>query len=108
MQVCPPSCVNGEHVGFLDAVRVDALMRLDMGQRPEPVAEFRGALEFELFRRLRHQHVELFLHGSVLPRKEGFGLVDELRVVLERDLAACKAPAQRLIWKSRQGRVRLS
>ena len=30
--------MDGEHVGFFHGVRVDALMRLDRGQRREPVA----------------------------------------------------------------------
>jgi hypothetical protein len=40
--------VDGEDVRLLDALRVDALVRLDMGKGGEPVAVDRGALEVEL------------------------------------------------------------
>ena len=39
--------MDGEDVRFVDALRVDALVRLDVRKRGEPVAVKRGALEIE-------------------------------------------------------------
>ena len=44
----PALLIDGEHVRLLDAVRIDALHRLHMGERRQPVAIAGGALEFQL------------------------------------------------------------
>ena len=54
---------DGEDIGLLHAARVDALMRLDMRERPQAVAIFGGALEFQLLGRVLHQRIQLPLHG---------------------------------------------
>ena len=43
--------MDGEHVGFLQGARIDALMRGDRRKRCQPVAIDRGALEIERGRR---------------------------------------------------------
>ena len=77
---------DGEDIGLLDAARVDALMRLDMRERPQTVAVFRGALELELLRGLLHERVQLPLHGVGLAGQKGARFFDELPVVLKLDL----------------------
>ena len=63
--------VHGEHVGLLDAARVDALLRLHRRERGEAVAIDRGALEVERLGRLLHLGGELLLHRLALAGEEG-------------------------------------
>jgi hypothetical protein len=44
--------MDGEHVGLFDGARIDALLRLDRGQRGEAITVQRRGLEFELGRSL--------------------------------------------------------
>jgi len=45
----------GKDIGFIDRMRVDALVRLDMGKSGEPVAIDCGGFEVQAFRRLLHR-----------------------------------------------------
>ena len=78
---------DGENIGLLDAARVDALMRLNMRQRPQAVAIFRGALELQLLRRVLHHRIQFPLYGVSLAGQKGGRFLNELLVVLQFDLA---------------------
>lgn len=99
--------VYGEDVGFLDPLRIDVLPGLHGRKCSEAVAIARGLLEFEILRRCLHAGGEQLLHRRGAAGEEVAGLAGEGLVVRDRDLAGA-GPAQRLIWKSRQGRVRFS
>ena len=58
----PAFLMDGEHVGLVDGLRVDALMRLHMRQCRQPVAENGGSLEIELFGGVLHRAGYLGLH----------------------------------------------
>jgi len=45
----------GKDIGFIDRMRIDALVRLDMGEGREPVAIDGGGFKVEAFRRLLHR-----------------------------------------------------
>jgi hypothetical protein len=47
--------MDGKHIGFLDGLRVDALVALDVAQRRQAVAIDRRPFEIEIFRRLLHR-----------------------------------------------------
>ena len=82
--------MDGEHVGLLDAARIDALLRLDRRQRGEPVAVDRGALEIERGGGLLHLGGELLLHRLALAGQERVRLAHQLGIFGEIDLARCR------------------
>ena len=75
----PRLLMGGEHVGLLHGLRVDALMRLDVAERGQPVAETRRALIVLLEARIVHQSVHAPLHLVALAGEEAERLVDEDR-----------------------------
>ena len=79
--------MHGEHVGLLDAARIDALLRLHRRERGEPVAVDRGALEIERGRGLLHLGREFLLHRAALAGEERVRLAHQLGIVGELDLA---------------------
>ena len=83
----PAFLVRREHVGLLDTFRVDRLVGGDVRQRPQPIAEFRRLLEFELFGRLLHHALIHGAHVLALAAQEADALVDQPAVVCERDFA---------------------
>ena len=85
--------VDREDVGLLDAVRIDALMRLDVGERGEPVAVERRGLEIEVVRCCFHRARKLRLHLLARAGKKCVRLRDEAIVVVERDLARARRRA---------------
>ncbi len=72
--------MGGEDVGVLDALGIDALMRLDMRQCRQAVAEARRALVVLLQARLVHELVQAPLHLVALAGEEAERLVDECGV----------------------------
>ena len=89
----PRLLMRGEHVGLLHRLRVDALARLDVAERGQPVAEARGALVVLLEARLVHQGMQPELHLVALAGEEGERLVDQRAVILGRDLAGARRRA---------------
>src|SRR3954468_10495876 len=85
--------MNGEHVGFIDAARIDALMRLHRRERRKAVAIDRRTFEIERIRRLLHFARELLLYGAALAGEEQRRLAHELGVALVRDLAGARRRA---------------
>ena len=101
--------VEGEHVRLLDRLRVDALHALDRRERREPVAVARRALEFERPRPPACiSSRDALLHGVRLARR-GTRAPPSARLAYSSSEISCvHGPEQRLIWNSRQGRVRFS
>ena len=87
---------DGEHVGVLDRVGVDALHALDGRERRETVAVARRALEFEVLRRRLHLGGEPVFHGVRLARQEGLRLPDEVWYSSSA-ISRVHGPEQRLI-----------
>ena len=85
--------MRGEYVGLLHRLRIDALARLDVAERRQPVAEARRALVVLLEARLVHQAVQPELHLVALAGEEGERLVDQRAVMLGRDLAGARCRA---------------
>ncbi len=85
--------MRGEHVGLLHRLRIDALARLDVAERGQPVAEARRALVVLLEARLVHQGMQPELHLVALAGEEGERLVDQRAVILGRDLAGARRRA---------------
>ncbi|OIQ67457.1 hypothetical protein GALL_509640 [mine drainage metagenome] len=83
--------MDGEHVGFLDRARIDALLRLDRRQRRETVAVKGCGFEFELGGSLFHLARELLLHGPAAAGQEIPGLAHELRIAGEIDLPGARS-----------------
>ena len=79
--------VEGEHVGLLDALGVDALHALDRRERRDPVAEAGGTLELHRFGRRLHLGAHPVLHGVRLAGQEGAGRIRHGGVILRGDLA---------------------
>ena len=99
--------MDREHVGILDAAQIDALLRLDRRQRREAVAIDRRAFEIERLRGLLHLGGEFLLHRMALAGEECARLAHQF-VVIGGAISPVQGAEQRLIWNSRQGRVRLS
>ena len=78
---------DGEDVGLLDAARDHVALALHQRERAEPVAQQRGALEVEASARLVHFALQMVLHGFGFAAEELPGLVDQLAIGLDRDLA---------------------
>ncbi|MEY9407157.1 hypothetical protein ABH989_001623 [Bradyrhizobium ottawaense] len=85
--------MDGEHVGFLDGARIDALLRLDRRQSGEAVAVECGALELELTGRLLHLARKLLLHRMALAGQEVARLAHQGRIAGKVDLAGAGAGA---------------
>ncbi len=79
--------MDGEHVGFLDRARIDALLRLDRRQRGEAVAVERRGLEFELGGGLFHLAREFLLHRAAAAGQEIGRLAHQLGIAGKIDLA---------------------
>ena len=77
-------------------------------ERREPVAAARGALELELLGRLLHLLRDAGFHRVGLARQKGARLARRVPHILRAEISCVQGPEQRLIWKSRQGRVRFS
>ena len=86
--------MDGEDVGLLDALRVDALVALHMRQRREPVAVDRGALEIEVLRRPAASRAEISVFTFWLrPDRKSFASLDQFGIVVGADLAGAGAGA---------------
>ena len=77
----------GDHVGVVDPLDIDVLVRLGGGQCPDTVAVAGGGLEVERFRRRLHLSGELRLDVAALARQEGPRLRHLGLVFLRRDAA---------------------
>ena len=89
----PGLLVDGEDVGFLNALRIDVLPRLHGRERGEPVAVARRLLEFELLRRFLHPGGQQLLHRRGAAGEEVASLAGERLVFGDRDLARAGAGA---------------
>src|SRR6185437_9969208 len=85
--------MHRKDVGLLDAARIDALVRLDGGQRRQTVAVDGGTFEIECARRLFHFAGKLVLHRLAAARQERVGLTHQRRIILELDLARTRRRA---------------
>src|SRR5215468_10446748 len=98
----PRLLVRGEDIRLFDAVRVDALARLDVRERGQAIAKARSSLIVLLQARLVHQAMQPALHLVAFAGEESERLVDQLAVVLGGDLAgARRRAALDLIEKAR-------
>src|ERR1019366_7164015 len=78
--------VHGEHVGFLERARIDALMRCDRRQRGNSVAICGGTLEIERRRGLVHFSGQLLLHRHAAAGEKRIGLAHQFGITGEVDL----------------------
>ena len=85
--------VKSEDIGFLDAARVDALMRLNGRERRQAIAVDRGAFEIERQRRLLHFSGEFVLYRLAAPRQERIRFAHEHRVFAEINLVGARRRA---------------
>ena len=83
--------MDGEHVGFLDGARIDALLRLDRRERGEAIAVKRRGFEFELLGGIFHFGRQLLLHHPAAPRQEILGLAHQLAIAGKINLS-CTRP----------------
>ena len=88
--------MGGEHVSLLHGLRVDALMRLDVAERGQPVAETRRALIVLLEARIVHQSVHAPLHLVAFAGEEAERLIDEDPIV-GSEISPVQGALQRLI-----------
>ncbi len=79
--------MDGEDVGFLHGLRIDALLRLDRRQCGEAVAVKRRGFEREFGRGLFHLAGKLLLDEAAAAGKEVGGLVHQLGIAGKIDLA---------------------
>src|SRR4029077_13049255 len=94
--------IDGEHVGLLDAVRIDPLMRLNRGKRGEAVAVNRRALEVERDRSLFHLIGKLVLDLLASPGQKVVRFAHQTRIIGKVDfLGAWSRTALDLIKKTR-------
>ena len=73
----PALGVGGEDVGFVDRGQGDRLVRLDVGQRADAIAQHRRTLEFEVGRSLVHALRQRLLDLAVAPAQKAAHLVDD-------------------------------
>ena len=73
----PALGMGGEDVGFVDRGQGDRLVRLDVGERADAVAQHRRAFEFELGRCLVHALRQRLLNLAVAAAQEAAHLVDD-------------------------------
>ena len=73
----PALAMGGEDVGFVDRGQGDRLVRLDVGQRADAVAQHRGALELEVGRGLVHALRQRLLDLAVAAAQKAAHLVDD-------------------------------
>ena len=69
---------DGDHIGFLDALRIDALVGGDSGDGADPVAQARGALIVERLRGGLHALLQILAQGIGLAAQEIARLSDQL------------------------------
>src|SRR5262249_30083427 len=79
--------------GLVEAGDVDRLMRLDVGQRADAVAQARGRLELERAAPGLHLRPQALLDLAAASGEELARLADELRVALGVDAADAGAGA---------------
>ncbi len=85
--------MDREDVGFLEALRVDPLRLLDMGERLDPVAQAGGSLEIERFSRLLHAGAQRLADRAAAARQESLGVVHEGHVAGVVDAADARGAA---------------
>ena len=78
---------GGEDVGLLHGLRIDALARLDVAERGQPIAEARRPFIVLLEAGLVHEGMQPPLHLVALAGEEAQRLVDQRAIVLDGDLA---------------------
>ena len=81
----PALLMDGEDIGFLDALRIDALMALDMAECCQPVAIDRSPFEIQVFGGILHLRRNLSLHLLASARQEILRLRNKLGIVGSRD-----------------------
>src|SRR5208282_5135537 len=84
---------HGEHVGFGDRARIDALLALDRRQRADAVAQPRRLFEVKRLCGFAHLGGEALLDRAATAGEEIARLTDEFGVVVERDLAGTRRRA---------------
>ncbi len=95
-----------EHVGFGDRARIDALLALDRRERADAVAQPRRALEIERRGGLVHCVAKAVLDRAAAAGKEIARFLDQLGVVVERNLAgARRRAALDLVEQARPGSI---
>ena len=72
--------VDGEDVGLVDRGQADRLVRLDMGQRANAVAQHRGPFEFEIVGGPVHALRQRLLDLAVAAAQEAAHLVDDAAI----------------------------
>ena len=81
----PRRLVGGDDVGGIEAAEVDVLACLDVGQRPDTVAEVGGPFELQCVAGLLHAPGELPLDPPAAADQESACLVDQGAIVLVAD-----------------------
>ena len=74
-----------DHVGVCHAFDIDVLMRLDEGERLQPVAQGGRALEVQGFACRLHLCAQARLHIAALAREKILGQLDQAQIVRRRD-----------------------
>ena len=77
--------MDGEDVCFLDALRIDALMTLDVAECSQPVAVDSGPFKIQVFGGILHLRRNLGLHLLAAARQEILRLRNKLGIVGSRD-----------------------
>ena len=83
----PRVLMGGEHIRILHGLRIDALMRLHVAERGQPVAETRRALIVLLEARIVHQSVHAPFHLVAFAGEEAERFIDEAFIVMFRYFA---------------------
>ena len=85
--------VAGDHVGVADPRRINILVRLDLGERADPVAKAGGGLVFQGLASLVHAASEGLLDLLAAAAEEFASLAHQRGVVVGADLADTGAAA---------------
>src|SRR5690242_17768434 len=85
--------IQREYIGFLDAARINALMRLDRRERGKAVAVDRSALEIERHRRLLHLVSELAFDLLAASGQKLVGLTHQRRIIGKVDFFGARSRA---------------
>ena len=75
--------MDGEHIGLIDGLRIDALVRLHIGERGEAVAVSSGGLEIEALRCRGHVLLDFAADRLTATGEEIVRLLHQLCVVLK-------------------------
>ena len=95
-----------KYIGLLDTLGIDRLVGGDVRECPQPVAEARGLLEFQLLRRVLHEFLVVLAHVLAFAAQEGDGFIDQLAVVVVGDLFSARASAALDLMQQTRARAR--